>query len=254
MGLIGGTLGYKLLKKICKDGNPIYLDGSAYANKSKLETLLGKNFWHDIENKVVIDFGCGTGAESVEMAQRGARKVIGLDVQERLLSLARERARQAGVNERCTFATNANECADVIVALDSFEHFEYPAAILKKMRKMIKPTGYVLASFGPTWYHPLGGHLFSVFPGAHLLFTEKALLRWRADFRSDGATRFQEVEGGLNQMTIRRFEGLVRDSAFEFAVFETVPIKRLQLLANRLTREFTTSIVRCKLVPRQPRS
>jgi hypothetical protein len=55
----------------------------------------------------------------------------------------------------------------------------------------------------------LGGHLFSVFPWAHLIFSEQALIRWRSDFKSDGATRFSEVAGGLNQMTIRRFERLI---------------------------------------------
>ena len=248
--MIGGTLGYNLLRKISKDGNTGYMDGSVYANKSKIETLLGNDFWHDIHDKVVIDFGCGTGADSVEMAGRGARSVIGIDIQERHLAAARERAKQSGISDRCTFATKTDERADVIVAIDSFEHFDDPAAILKTMREMIKPDGCVIASFGPTWYHPLGGHLFSVFPWAHLIFTEKALIRWRSDFKSDGATRFQEVEGGLNRMTIRRFEAIVKESPFEFARFETVPIKKLQMMANRLTREFTTAVIRCKLVPR----
>ncbi len=107
-----------------------------------------------------------------------------------------------------------------------------------------------MISFGPTWYHPLGGHLFSVFPWAHLLFSERALLRWRSGFRSDGATRFREVEGGLNQMTIRRFEKIVEMSPFRFVEFEAVPIRKLRLFHNRLTREFTSAIVRCRLAKR----
>lgn len=250
MGLIGGTLGYRLLKRIGKQGEDCMIDGSSYANRSKLEALLGGRVWPEIEGRVVIDFGCGEGAEAVEMALRGASRVIGVDIQERLLKIARERAASAGVRDRCTFTTNPTERADVIVAIDSFEHFADPGAILKVMREMLKPTGCVLAAFGPTWYHPLGGHLFSVFPWAHLIFTEKALLRWRSDFKTDGATRFSEVEGGLNQMTVRRFERLVEESPFRFAEFEAVPIQKLRPLANRLTREATTAILRCKLVPR----
>jgi hypothetical protein len=83
------------------------------------------------------------------------------------------------------------------------------------------------------------------------VFTEKALIRWRSDFKSDGATRFHEVEGGLNQMTVRRFEQLVRHSDFEFERFQAVPIRKLRWLANRATREFTTAVVRCRLVPRR---
>jgi hypothetical protein len=51
-------------------------------------------------------------------------------------------------------------------------------------------------------------------------------------------------------LTIRRFETLISESDFKFAEFEPVPIRKMQMLANRLTREFTTAIVRCKLVPR----
>ena len=112
---------------------------------------------------------------------------------------------------------------------------------------LLVPRGRVLTSFGPTWYHPYGGHLFSVFPWAHLLFSEAALIRWRSDIRSDGATRFSEVEGGLNQMSIARFEALVTRSRFIVRRLDAIPIRRKKMLGTRLTREFTTSIVRCVL-------
>jgi SAM-dependent methyltransferase len=136
----------------------------------------------------------------------------------------------------------------VVVTLDAFEHFADPAAILETMHTLLKPGGRVVASFGPTWYHPLGGHLFSMFPWAHLLFSETALIRWRANIRHDGATRFSEVEGGLNQMTIARFERLVSASQFRIEALDTVPIRALRPLHCRLTREFTTAIVRTTLV------
>jgi hypothetical protein len=72
----------------------------------------------------------------------------------------------------------------------------------------------------------------------------------RSRFKQDGATRFAEVEGGLNQMTIGRFRRLVAGSPLRFETFETVPIRRLRVLANPLTREFVTGSVRCSLRPR----
>jgi SAM-dependent methyltransferase len=184
------------------------------------------------------------------MARRGAHKVIGIDVQEKWLNIARENAAHAGVSDRCMFTARSVEPADIILAIDSFEHFDAPAEVLRTMAEMLKPGGYVVAAFGPTWYHPLGGHLFSVFPWAHLVFTEKALIRWRGDFKTDGATRFEEVAGGLNRMTIRRFKRIVEQSPFRFAEFEARPIRKLKPLANRFTQEVTTAIVRSKLVPR----
>jgi hypothetical protein len=55
---------------------------------------------------------------------------------------------------------------------------------------------------------------------------------------------------GLNQMTVSRFERLIGASPFKFESFEAVPIRKLRWAASRMLREFTTSIVRCRLVPR----
>lgn len=250
MGILGGPIGYRVLRWWSSDGETGYGDGSAYALCHKLEVLLGPKIWDALKDKSVIDFGCGSGADAVEVARRGAKSVVGLDIRESLLSEAREKAQHAGVAESCSFVTETKEKADVILSVDTFEHFHEPAAVLKAMRKLVNDEGCVIAVFGPPWYHPLGGHLFSVFPWAHLIFTERALIRWRSDFKTDGATHFNEVEGGLNQMTIRRFRKLVAESGFRLAEFETVPIRKLRPLANYLTREFTTAIVRCKLALR----
>src|SRR5208283_2003369 len=126
--------------------------------------------------KTVVDFGCGEGADAIEMAQKGAKRVIGIDIREEILRTARQKALDAGVQDACVFATSTKEPADVVVSVDAFEHFADPAEILGIMDTLLGPSGQVLASFGPTWYHPLGGHLFSVFPWAHLLFSEKALI------------------------------------------------------------------------------
>lgn len=238
---------YRLLRRIAPRRRPAAGAEIEYAGASKLKILLGKSLTERLCDRVVVDFGCGTGQEAIEMARCGALKVIGVDIRESVLDVARERAREAGLESRCEFTTSPSEKADVIVSLDAFEHFEDPAGILRIMDSLLKPQGEVLASFGPTWYHPKGGHTFSCFPWAHVVFSEQALIRWRADFKTDGATRFSEVDGGLNQMTIARFERMVTDSAFEFTSLETVPIRRLKPLHGKLTREFTTSVVRCRL-------
>lgn len=241
------SLQYHFLKRLTKLPSE---GGEIYVGKSKILTLLGDKFFDLIRNKVVIDFGCGHGESAVEMAQHGPTRVIGVDLQEKSLAVGRSKAIAAGVQGNCVFTTASDELADVIVSIDAFEHFEDPAAILRIMEGLLKPDGTVHVSFGPTWYHPLGGHLFSIFPWAHLLFRESALMRWRSDFKSDGATRFGEVAGGLNQMTIARFERLIADSPFQFAQMEAVPIRKLRTLHNAMTREFTTAIVRCRLEKR----
>jgi SAM-dependent methyltransferase len=238
----------RLLRLISPAGPNFSAGDTFYAGKSKVGVLMGDGFFEKIRGKTVIDFGCGEGAAAVEMAREGAARVIGVDIRPEVLKIAEQSAREAGVCDRCTFVTSSPELADFVVSVDAFEHFADPGDILRRMSQLLRPSGEVLVSFGPTWYHPLGGHLFSIFPWSHLIFTEEALMRWRSAFDADGAKRFGEVGGGLNQMTISRFEKLVAESPLKMAAFHSVPIRRLRPLHNRLTREFTTAVVQCRLV------
>ena len=89
-GVIGGTLGYQLLhhlgRRVARGVDPC--DGSAYRHRSKVEALFGRRIWTALAGRVVIDFGCGEGAEAVEIARRGARRVIGIDVRPHALARA----------------------------------------------------------------------------------------------------------------------------------------------------------------------
>lgn len=251
-GFVGGSLGYRLLRYLGRQaarGNH-RCDSRLHRHGDKLEARFGPQIRTAVAGRVVIDFGCGEGAEAIEVARRGARRVIGIDIRPHLLERSRSAAASAGLADRCVFSSHTAERADVILSIDGFEHYDDPEDVLRTMRRLLAPHGRVFVTFGPPWLHPLGGHLFSVFPWAHLIFTERALIRWRADFKSDGATRFGEVEGGLNRMTVGRFETLVARSDFEIETFEAVPIRRARWLWNPWTREFLTSVVRCTLRPR----
>jgi len=249
LAVISGEIGYRLLRKLVKvcPGNEIT---TAYDGLSKMELFFGPEIWRDLSNKTVLDFGCEAGVEAIDMAQHGVPRVIGLDIREEPLSSARESAKKAGVENSCVFTTHTDEKVDVVVSLDAFEHYADPLAMLKVMRRLLKDDGYVLACFGPTWYHPLGGHGFSIFPWAHLVFSESVLMRWYREDSGRPAYHFEEVTGGLNKLTVRRFERIVAQSEFEFDSIEPVPIRKLKLLSNKLTREFTTAVVKCKLVPK----
>ncbi len=240
-------LEYRLLRKLYPS-DPAHMNGSAYAGKSKLRTLLGDEITNRIvRSGTVLDFGCGTGGDCIELARSGCERVIGFDIQDRFLRIARGNAETAGVGDRCTFTMEPPRSIDAIVSIDAFEHFSNPASALKTMHAMLRPGGRIYVSFGPTWYHPLGGHLFSVFPWAHLLFSETALCAWRSHVRTDGARRFSDVAGGLNQMTIRTFVSLVKSSPLKLESLQSVPIRAVRSLHNSLTREFTTAMVRAVL-------
>jgi SAM-dependent methyltransferase len=248
------NLQYRILRHLYPGGKWDTCTGENYQGRDKLEVLFGPRIWEAIKGKRVLDYGCGEGKECISMLQHGAKYVVGFDIVPQMLELGREHARQAGVEDRVEFTDTENGQFDIIISIDAFEHYADPAAILKKFDSLLAPQGCICVSFGPPWKHPLGGHLFSVFPWAHLIMSEKALLRWRADFKADGATSFTEVRGGLNKMTIARFEKIVEESKFQFQWFEAVPIKRrrwMPFFHNQWTREWLTSIVRCQLVRKE---
>jgi SAM-dependent methyltransferase len=227
--------------------DPDHLSGNAYQGRSKLETLLGPSLFHKTRGKTVIDFGCGYGDQTIELAKRGAKLVIGLDIRAEVLEVARTKASGLPNVRFCTPQQCPRGSADFVISLDSFEHFANPSAVLDLVNDLLRPGGELLASFGPPWKHPLGGHTFSAFPWAHLLLNERALVGWYNKVKDKDLGHMEDVSGGLNRMTIARFEELVGASKFRETSITPVPIRRLRSFHNRLTREFTTAVVRCQL-------
>ena len=52
----------------------------------------------DIKDKIVIDLGCGNGIFSIGAAMLNAKKVIGIDIDEDLISIAKKEAEKFGVD------------------------------------------------------------------------------------------------------------------------------------------------------------
>src|SRR5882672_5831675 len=115
MGILGGEIGYRVLRYLW----PVPIDnlsGKAYARKDKLEALFGADIYDQLRGKVVVDFGCGEGLEAVRIAQHGARRVIGVDLQPRLLEMGRQHALEGRVSDRCVFAEATAEKCDVVLS------------------------------------------------------------------------------------------------------------------------------------------
>lgn len=109
----------------------------------------------------------------------------------------------------------------------------------------------MFVTFSPPWLHPFGVHMFFMikYPWAHLLWSEKTILKVRSLYRDDHPARYEDVDGGLNKMTIRRFEREVRKGGFTIERMVLRPIRPLPGLITRLpfVREFFTSTVAAEL-------
>ena len=117
--------------------------------------------------------------------------MVGLDIQEWCLLQSKQLAEELRLNDCVSFEKDTNETADIVISKNAIEHFLDPVSIFNKMSALVRPEGFVWIVFGNTYLHPHDGHLFSVFPWAHLIFPEASLIRWRSTFLSAGATRFE---------------------------------------------------------------
>jgi SAM-dependent methyltransferase len=190
----------------------------------------------EMDGKRVVDFGCGTGHQAVAIARQSSAEVVGIDIREDLLEKARRLAAAEGVADRVTFVTRLDpgDTFDWVVSQNSMEHFRDPEAILGLMAGILAPRGRILVTFCPTWLSPYGAHMnfFTMVPWVHLLFPERTVMAVRARFVSDGAMRYEDVTGGLNRMTVRRFDQLVRRSGLQVCYQKLEYVKDLRVLGR----------------------
>jgi SAM-dependent methyltransferase len=163
----------------------------------------------------IIDFGSGWGFQSAALARLGAKEVLALELGEEKRAFT-EKLGLPNLRVRARPDPSDEAAFDFVLSLDAFEHYGDPAAILASIFWLLRPGGRMLMSFGPPWFSPYGSHLrfMCSCPWVHLLFSEESLMRARARFRSDGARRFSDIEGGLNKMSVGRFERLLNQTGF----------------------------------------
>lgn len=172
----------------------------------------------EIAGKCVLDYGCGPGWQSVCLARLDTSRVVGLDIMPEWLEHARDIAARFGVAHKTEIRSGwDNDLAgqfDIVISKDSFEHYRHPEEALAEMKTALRPGGKLFIVFSWPWYSPLGSHMqvFTLLPWVNLLFSEQTVMRVRSRYRNDGATRYEDVASGLNKMTVRRFERLMRAS------------------------------------------
>ncbi len=180
--------------------------------------------------RTVLDLGCGSAVLCAEAARQGATHVSGVDLD---LSLARTylAGQPPEVTDRIELVPTAGDLQelgdrrfDLIVSKDSFEHYADPESFISRIRERLTPGGELVIGFSPLWKAPAGGHItyMTPLPWAHLIFPEHVIMAERRRFRPDeDARRWSEVKGGLNQMTLARFERIVGASGLEPVYFAT---------------------------------
>lgn len=216
-------------------------------------------FLDQIQNKVILDYGCGPGYQAVALALRGAKSVVGVDINPTWLESARTLAAQNQCEDRvsffdaASFLANSSNLArfDRILCCGSFEHFADSAKELANMKLMTVPGGKILITFAEPWLSPHGSHMdnFCKLPYINILFSERTVMAVRSQFKNDGATRYEDILSGLNKMTLAKFERIIRNSGLTVEYQKFFATKNLPVVNTiPYLREFLVSAVTCILV------
>ncbi|HZS38716.1 MAG TPA: methyltransferase domain-containing protein [Polyangia bacterium] len=103
----------------------------------------------------MLDVGCGPGRYGVELARRGAKRCVGVDVAANMIDIARAEAEKAGVADRCAWTVSdflsfvTDEKFDAVVAMGYYDYLEDPTPHLRKMIEL--SNGRVFMSFPKRW-------------------------------------------------------------------------------------------------------
>ena len=100
--------------------------------------------WH---GKKVLEIGCGIGTDTINFARAGAQ-VTTVDLSDKSMELARQRAAVFGLEDRIRFcAGNAEDLSsfvpvepyDLIYCFGVIHHTPHPAAVLARLRQYARP-------------------------------------------------------------------------------------------------------------------
>ncbi|MBX3631176.1 MAG: bifunctional 2-polyprenyl-6-hydroxyphenol methylase/3-demethylubiquinol 3-O-methyltransferase UbiG [Nitrosomonas sp.] len=124
-----------------------------------------------LQDKVVLDVGCGGGILSEGMATRGA-KVTGIDLSDKALKVAKLHLLESGQQveyRKITTESLAKEQPqhyDIVTCMEMLEHVPDPMSVVRACAKLVKPGGWVFFS---TINRNLKSYLFAIIGAEYVL-------------------------------------------------------------------------------------
>lgn len=138
-------------------------------------------------NTKVLDLACGKGAVSINIAESLKVKIKGIDILPEFIEYAVKKAKEHGVADLCEFIVNdINEAVktekdyDIVIFGASGIVLGEPSEMLRKLKSVIKPDGYILIDEG---FLPDNVKQSDIKCNSYEFLTEK---QWAALFKEAG--------------------------------------------------------------------
>ncbi|MFW9973194.1 MAG: class I SAM-dependent methyltransferase [Candidatus Odinarchaeota archaeon] len=169
----------------------------------------------------VLDLGCGHGALTIDIAERGAKNVVGIDLNKTLIEFAnknlitnyfplRENVKFVKANLRDLYEYKF----DIIISKNTFEHIVNLDKLLLEIKERLKISGRLLAGFGPLYHSPWGDHniLRHKLPWVHIFLIKKYLRKKNLfsikdlDLNGLSINDYERIFNNINGLKIINFE------------------------------------------------
>jgi len=108
-----------------------------------------------IKGRTFLDVGCGNALYSLELARKGAAKVVGIDISEVMIGLCKKSAENENLADVCTFIQTdlldykPGSTFDVSFGIGLFDYISNPLPVLKRMREV--STDKAIMAFPRLW-------------------------------------------------------------------------------------------------------
>ena len=141
-----------------------YAESSARRNKAIAKRFIDMLRETGFEKARILDAGCGGGDVLIKLEQACPEaKMVGIDLSEPLLDMARAAAERAGVAGRVSFQTGDVQAMpfedgsfDVVISLNMLHYVDDPVAMLNEIERVLAPQGVLgLGALKRSWLAPL---------------------------------------------------------------------------------------------------
>lgn len=183
-----------------------------------------RKFRKNVKNLRILDYGCGNGWLSIDLAKGGAAEVYGIDISKELIEKANQSAEEKGLANKVHFykmpaenLTFSNDFFDLCLGSAILHHTELNASI-SNIRRVLKPGGKAI------FLEPMNQNIF--------LRVWRKLTPWRRS----------PTEKALVNNDLKFIATCFPEAKFQFFVFSSI-ITEGFLLAfpkNKLIRSLNT--------------